>query len=178
MTNCTPDSPNSPESRESTKPPHPPLWRLPILLATWFGSGLLPGMPGTWGSLAALPFAWWIQSTLGPNGLMVAAVVAFFVGIWAADIYAKETGHGDPGAVVIDEVAGQWLTLALAAPLDPLYYALGFVLFRIADVFKPWPANWADRSLKGGLGIMVDDIFAALYAALGLVATGYLFGAY
>lgn len=158
--------------------PNPPIRRLPILLATWFGAGLLPGMPGTWGSLAALPFAWAIHLYGGPLGLLLAACGVFAIGIWASGEYARQSGAADPGAVVIDEVAGQWLTLALAAPLDPLYYALGFLFFRIADIFKPWPASWADRALKGGFGIMVDDIIAGLYAAVALVAVGYGMGAY
>ncbi len=80
--------------------------------------------------------------------------------------------------MVIDEVAGQWLTLALAAPLDPLFYAAGFLLFRVFDILKPWPVNWADDQLKGGLGIMADDIIAAGYAAGVLVALGDLVGAF
>ena len=75
----------------------------------------------------------------------------------------KAVGVHDPGAIVIDEVAGQWLTLAVA-PLDPLAYLLGFVLFRIADVLKPWPASWLDRRVGGGFGVMIDDVAAAVYA--------------
>ena len=84
----------------------------------------------------------------------------------------------DPGAIVIDEVAGQWLVL-VAAPLDPLAYALAFLLFRIFDIWKPWPVRWADRHVKGGLGIMLDDILAAIYAVAllsGLLAIGGSFG--
>ena len=135
-------------------------------------------MPGTWGSLAALPFAWVIHMKFGPNGLAIATTIVLAVGVWAADVYAKEIGDDDPGAVVIDEVAGQWLTLALAAPLDALFYAAGFLLFRVFDILKPWPVNWADDQLKGGLGIMADDIIAAGYAAAVLVALGYLVGAF
>ena len=135
-------------------------------------------MPGTWGSLAALPFAWVIHMKFGPNGLAIATTIVLAVGVWAADVYAKEIGDDDPGAVVIDEVAGQWLTLALAAPLDSLFYAAGFLLFRVFDILKPWPVNWADDQLKGGLGIMADDIIAAGYAAAVLVALGYLMGAF
>ena len=160
------------------KPTNPSFWRPPILLATWFGAGVLPGMPGTWGSLAALPFAWVIHMKFGPNGLAIATTIVLAVGVWAADVYAKEIGDDDPGAVVIDEVAGQWLTLALAAPLDPIFYAAGFLLFRVFDILKPWPVNWADDQLKGGLGIMADDIIAAGYAAAVLVALGYLVGAF
>jgi phosphatidylglycerophosphatase A len=136
-----------------------------MLLATWFGAGCLPIAPGSWGSLAALPPAWAIRSVLGLGGLVGAVAIAFVVGWWAADRVAKASVVEDPRAVVIDEVAGQWLVL-LAAPLAPLPYALAFLLFRIFDVWKPWPARWADRHLGGGLGIMLDDLFAAIYAGL------------
>ena len=135
-----------------------------MLLATWFGTGLLPITPGTWGSLAALPFAWAIRSHSGTTGLAVATVIVSAIGWWAAATVAKASAIEDPGAVVIDEVAAQWLVL-LPAPLDPLAYALAFLLFRIFDICKPWPVRWADRHVKGGLGIMLDDLLAALYAA-------------
>ena len=139
-----------------------------VLIATWFGAGFLPIASGTWGSLAALPFAWLIAAQFGPVGLIVAAAAAFVVGWWAAAVVAKAGGVSDPSAVVIDEVAAQWLVLA-AAPIHLLAYAAGFLLFRIADIVKPWPANWADREVHGGLGIMLDDLFAALYAGAALL---------
>ncbi len=178
MTEIPDDKPNPLESAPGPRD----LLRPPILLATWFGSGLLPRMPGTWGSLAALPFAWVIHLFFGPEGLLSAATVVFFVGVWAANVYVSDVGGDDPGAVVIDEVAGQWLTLALvpalAVPLDPVFYALGFVFFRIADIFKPWPVSWADTRIKGGLGIMLDDIIAAIYAGAALIGVGYIMGVY
>jgi phosphatidylglycerophosphatase A len=122
-------------------------------------------MPGTWGSLAALPCAWVIHSLSGVAGLAIAAAIIFAVGCWAAATIAKASGIKDPGAIVIDEVAAQWLVL-LPAPLDPLSYAAAFLLFRLFDVWKPWPIGWADRSLHGGLGIMLDDLLAAVYAVL------------
>ncbi|MBC8268055.1 MAG: phosphatidylglycerophosphatase A [Rhodospirillaceae bacterium] len=144
-----------------------------VLLATWFGSGLLPIMPGTWGSLAALPFAWALHITFGWSGMALAALAAFVIGIWASNAYISRLGGDDPGPVVIDEVAGQWLTLVPAAYLAPfapdlITYLVAFVLFRIADIFKPWPASWADRTIHGGLGIMLDDILAAIYSGLAL----------
>ncbi|TQV79397.1 phosphatidylglycerophosphatase A [Denitrobaculum tricleocarpae] len=138
-------------------------------MATWLGSGLLPKIPGTWGSLAALPFAAALAWLGGPWLLAVAAVLVFLVGIWASDVYARRHNLEDPGAVVVDEVAGQWLTLVPVA-LQLEYYLLAFVLFRVFDILKPWPVSWADRKLKGGFGIMVDDIFAAVYALAVLIA--------
>ena len=107
----------------------------PVLLATWFGSGLLPLVPGTWGSLAALPFAWVIVWYAGSYGLLAAGMAILAVGIWAGGVYAERTAAEDPGPVVIDEVAGQWLALVPAA-LDPLQFGIGFILFRIADILS------------------------------------------
>ncbi|HVJ51537.1 MAG TPA: phosphatidylglycerophosphatase A [Aliidongia sp.] len=134
------------------------------LLATWFGVGYATIAPGTWGSLAALPFAALIAWLAGPWALVPAAAVLFLLGCWASDRVSRESRASDPQYVVVDEVVGQWLTLAVA-PLDPLAYGLGFLLFRIADILKPWPAGWADREVKGGLGIMLDDVLAAIYSA-------------
>ena len=143
-------------------------WRPASLLATWFGSGLLPYISGTWGSLAAIPFAYAITVAGGPWALFAAAVVAFLVGLWASGVYATATGTHDPGQVVIDEVAGQWLTLVPLAltplALDPVLYGIAFVSFRVFDVFKPWPASYFDQHLPGAWGIMTDDIAAGVYA--------------
>ncbi len=109
-------------------------------------------------------------------GLAIAAIVVFGLGWWAAGAVAKTSGVRDPGAVVIDEVAGQWLVL-LAAPLDPLAWALAFLLFRIFDIWKPWPVRWVDQHVEGGFGIMLDDVLAAGYAVLALSALPAIAGA-
>lgn len=157
------------------RPTHPV-----VLAATWFGSGLLPGAPGTWGSLAALPFAALIHVFCGGVGLAVAAVLAFLVGWMASNAFlaAGRSGDGtknDPREIVIDEVAGQWLVLAVVPP-DVLLYTLGFLLFRVFDVMKPWPAGWIDRRLKSGLGVMLDDVAAAVYAAACLLLYRHFVG--
>jgi len=140
--------------------PHRHRWFL-----TWFGSGLLPWAPGSWGSLAALPFAWgFVAYGGGPGTLALAAVALFAIGCIAAESAVREKPLADPGWLVVDEVAGQWLTL-LAAPLDVTAYGAAFLLFRLFDIWKPWPVSWADRKLTGGFGIMADDVLAALYAA-------------
>ena len=139
-------------------------WHPASLLATWFGTGLLPRAPGTWGSLAALPLAWVVQFYFGPAGLAVGTFGLFAAGCWAAAVYIRKCGVEDPPAIVIDEVAGQMLTLAFV-PADVLLYAGGFLLFRFADITKPWPAGWAHRKLAGGFGAMADDLFAGAYAA-------------
>jgi phosphatidylglycerophosphatase A len=141
------------------------------LIATWFGSGLMPFASGTWGSLAALPFAWAIQTYAGAPGLVVATIVAAIAGTWASNVLVARGGVSDPGFIVIDEVAAMFLTL-VAAPQTWWAYLLGFLLFRAADIVKPWPASWCDREVHGGLGVMLDDLVAGLYscAALWLIA--------
>ena len=133
-------------------------------LATWFGSGLLPRAPGTWGSLAAIPPGLLLSWYCGPWFLLAGALAVFAAGIWAVARYAEERDLDDPGAVVIDEVAGQWIAL-IPALLNPWLVALAFVAFRLFDILKPWPVGLLDRELKGGLGIMADDIAAGIYAA-------------
>ena len=137
-----------------------------VLLATWLGSGYLPGAPGTWGSLAAVPFAAVLAWAGGPWLLLGAALLVVPVGLWATRGYMERTGTHDPGRVVIDEVAGVWLALAAAAPVpEPRWYAAGFLLFRLFDILKPFPVGWADRQLPGAWGVMLDDVLAGAYAA-------------
>ncbi len=133
-------------------------------IATGGGSGNLPVAPGTWGSLAALPCAAILAIIGGPWLLSIAILVAFVVGVWASGRYATATGRTDPGSVVIDEFAGQWLAI-LPVALDWRYYIVAFVLFRFTDITKPWPCRPAERA-AGGLGIMLDDIVAGVYAGI------------
>lgn len=131
-------------------------------------------MPGTWASLAALPCAWLICGVGGSLGLLIAGLAAFAAGCWAAEFAASASGRTDPNFIVIDEIAAQWLALVVA-PLDWRAYLAAFVLFRIFDITKPWPVNWAERRFKGGLGIMLDDVVAALYVlAILLIGEGAL----
>jgi len=146
-----------------------------VVLATWFASGYAPKAPGTWGSLAALPFAWVIASYGGNTMLVVAAIAVFAIGVSAANGYMALSGEHDPGPVVIDEVAGQWLTLAVV-PLDPIWYLAGFVAFRGFDILKPWPIKRLEKISDGGFGVMIDDVGAAGYAALVLIAAQELIG--
>ena len=140
-----------------------------VLVASWFGIGLLPWVPGTWGSLAALPCAWAIVHTAGPAAFGAAAVAVFALGCWLAGPAARANGQYDPGWIVIDEVAALWLVLApleyWLAPLDWRAYAASFVFFRVFDILKPWPARLVERRIPGGPGIMLDDIVASVYAA-------------
>jgi len=165
--------------RMNAQPTTPRPWDLTnpqVLLATGFGIGLLPWAPGTWASLTALPAAWAIHKLAGPLGLATAAVVACVVGVWVAEFCVRRAGDEDPGAIVIDEIAGQWLVLLAVSP-DPLLYGIGFALFRAADIWKPWPVSWADNRIKGGIGVMLDDVLAAIYAGLVLYVIAHWIGA-
>ena len=115
--------------------------------------------------LLAAGLAWPIVMLAGSVGLLVAAAVIAVVGVWATGVYVTRTGEDDPGPVVIDEVAGQWLTLVVC-PLDPVWWLVGFVAFRVADIAKPWPASWIDRRMHSPTGVMLDDIVAGAYAAV------------
>ncbi len=140
-----------------------------MMVATVGGIGLLPFAPGTWGSLIALPLGWLLHGWAGPLAVVLAMVVIFFAGWWASEALSRRGDDHDPGYIVIDEVAGQLLVLAVIPP-DPLLYAVGFVLFRLFDILKPAFIGWADRAVKGGLGVMLDDLLAGLCGALALYA--------
>ncbi len=132
------------------------------MLATWFGSGLSPKAPGTVGTLAALPFAYALHVSAGGLGLFCVAWILFLIGIPVCHVYLAHTGKEDPGEIVIDEVAGVCLLLSVLPPTWQGYF-VGFALFRLFDVLKPWPICWADRAIKGAVGVMFDDMLAAFY---------------
>ena len=142
-----------------------PLSHPASLVATWFGVGLAPFAPGTWGSLAALPVACLVELYAGRVGLLVALAVVFVAGIWASEVMVRRGTAQDPGFIVVDEVAGMFLTLAFT-PLTWWGIGIAFVLFRVADVIKPFPANWCDANVHGGLGVMLDDLVAAIHAGI------------
>ncbi|MCK5166120.1 MAG: phosphatidylglycerophosphatase A [Rhodospirillaceae bacterium] len=154
---------------DSIKPPIRPSLSNPLVLAaTWFGAGYLPKAPGTWGSLAALPFAWGLQVTGGNTALIIGILAVFVLGLWSSGVFMDLSKSHDPGAIVIDEVAGQWIVLLAAIPgfaahtPDPILYGLGFFLFRLFDVLKPWPISVADKKIGGALGVMLDDVLAGI----------------
>jgi len=159
--------------------PAHPAW----LIATWLGTGLVPKIPGTVASLSALPFAWILHLRFGAPGLGFATLAALAAGYWACGRVLAPESHDDPGHIVIDEVAGQWLTFACLALVarkpDPLFYVTGFALFRFFDIVKPWPINWLERRLAGAAGVMGDDLLAGLLAGIGtlfIFAYGHRFG--
>jgi len=138
--------------------------RLAHVLAVWFGCGHVPIAPGTAGTLGAIP----LYLLVRPHGRLAVAATALVVtavGVWAADEVAKQRRMKDPQIVVIDEVAGVFVTW-LAAPETTGGLIAGVVLFRIFDQLKPWPACWAERRLPGGWGIVLDDVFAGCWGAV------------
>lgn len=145
-----------------------------MLVATLGGIGRSPRAPGTVGALAALVIGALIAAAAGPKGLVAAAVIVFGLGWWTSSIVVKSYGK-DPAIIVVDEAAGQLLTLA-AAPFGPVFYAAAFVLFRLFDIWKPWPVGWADRRIAGGFGVMLDDILAAIYAGVILLIARHFLG--
>ncbi len=154
------------------------LW---LALATGLGLGRLPLAPGSWASLAALAPAAALVWAFGPWGLALAAAAVWLAGCRAAERYQQATGRHDPGEVVIDEIAAQWLVLAFLPP-EPLAWLLGFAAFRLFDIAKPPPIRWLERRLAGGVGVMADDLAAAAYAVMLLALAdwglgyGVLFG--
>ena len=138
--------------------------RASALIATLGGIGYASFAPGTLASLGALPFAALLRYYGGNPALLGGALAVALIGTWACGAYARTTNTTDPSECVADELAGQWLTCAFA-PLSVSGMLLAFLLFRLFDVLKPWPIPVTER-LEGGLGIMADDIVAAVMAGL------------
>ena len=136
--------------------------RLIVALATGFYSGKIPFAPGTWGSAFAL-IPWYFCRGLSLTSYLVVVAVLFVVGFLTAGSAEKIFDKPDPGSIVIDEILGMFITLTLA-PNHPVAWLLGFFLFRIFDVWKPFPVSWLDTHLHGGIGIMMDDVMAGIYA--------------
>jgi phosphatidylglycerophosphatase A len=136
-------------------------------LATCFGIGRTPYLPGTAASIAALPLGWAL-TLMGWQAVIVAVLLVTLVGIWACDVHARASGVKDPSECVIDEVAGQWLALVPIAlegfAQDWRAFVMALFLFRVFDMWKPWPVSAAER-LGGGFGIVADDIVAGGIAA-------------
>ncbi len=148
-------------------------------IASFFGVGFLPKAPGTWGSLFALPFAYLLMGFLGFPLFVIITIFLFFLGWRSVVVVQKEREVEDPGWIVVDEVVGQWVALMpigyglYSNGLDPLTflwpgYVVGFLLFRLFDIKKWGPVGWADRQ-GTALGVMLDDVFAGVFAAIGVM---------
>lgn len=145
---------------------HPAGW-----IASGFGAGLSPLAPGTVGSaVALLPYPWLRELPLW--GYLTFVLAVFVLGIWASRVLVARLRIEDPGCIVVDEFVGQWLALAFV-PLGWIWILVGFLLFRLFDVAKPWPVSWADRNVGGGFGVMLDDALAGLLAAAALAGLAW-----
>lgn len=144
------------------------------VIATWFGAGYAPAAPGTAGSLAAIAVAWGVHYYTGVQwgSFAYMAMLLFPLAVWSANVVARTSGLEDPQIVVVDEVVGQWLTLAGAATLNWKTWLAAFLLFRLFDIWKPFPVRRMER-LPGGLGIVADDALAGVYGALVMFAGGW-----
>jgi phosphatidylglycerophosphatase A len=140
-----------------------------FLIATWFGCGFAPVAPGTAGSLGGLviAIALYYYGGYGRGMLLLLSAILLAPAIWAAGVVARQVNQTDPQIVVVDEVIGQWITLAGAATFNWKTWLAAFILFRLLDVWKPAPARQLE-GLPGGWGIMADDVMAGLYGALAI----------
>ncbi|MFL6550263.1 MAG: phosphatidylglycerophosphatase A [Povalibacter sp.] len=142
----------------------PRLMRQPVhFLAFGFGAGLAPSAPGTFGTLVAVPLVWFVAQ-LGWQSHIALTAAAFLAGIWICGESARRLGVHDHSGIVWDEIVGFSVTM-LAAPPTWYWLLAGFVLFRIFDIWKPWPIREADHRLHGGFGIMLDDVIAGAFSA-------------
>lgn len=140
--------------------------KLALVIGTWFGCGYFPWGPGTAGSVAAvLVVAAFSRLGLGRGALAAVLLLILWPGIWAASGTARHLGEKDPGRVVVDEVLGQWLTLLAVPAWNWKSLLAGLLLFRLFDIWKPWPVRSLEK-LPDGVGIVADDLAAGGYAAL------------
>jgi phosphatidylglycerophosphatase A len=132
-------------------------------IALGFGSGLAPKAPGTFGTLAALALYWILAQFLPPLAIAFLGIPLFFVGVWASDVTGRNLGVSDHGAIVIDEIAA-FLPLAAISSAVWWLQLIAFGLFRLFDIWKPFPIRLVEANVKGGMGVMLDDTIAAFYA--------------
>ncbi|MBV2094935.1 MAG: phosphatidylglycerophosphatase A [Candidatus Thiodiazotropha sp.] len=133
------------------------------LLAFGFGSGLLPKAPGTYGTLVGVPL-YLLMQPLPLLSYILLVALGFVAGLWLCQRAAEDLGVHDHSGIVWDEMVGYLAAMAFAPP-GWIWIVIGFLLFRLFDIFKPWPIRWIDRRVKGGLGIMLDDLAAGIYSA-------------
>ena len=142
--------------------------------ATFFGAGLLPGAPGTYGSIACLPLLWWFGTLEYPLRFSIFAAVLALSVLWS-ERAGRAFGEEDCQKIVIDEVVGVWIPLVWLPEPTILLYAVGLIAFRLFDITKPGPVGWCDRNIKGGLGVVVDDVAAGVFAIPVVWATWHFF---
>lgn len=144
-------------------------------LALGFGSGLINPAPGTWGTLSAIPVYFALALTMSTNSMLYLFVtfILFLLGVYLCGKTAADVGVHDHGAIVWDEIVGFLITMAYFEP-NVFNIVLGFILFRLFDIWKPWPIKLLDKHVHGGFGIMIDDVLAGVFAWVGLFAANYV----
>lgn len=141
------------------------VWRNPVHFAAFgFGSGAAPVAPGTFGTVMAV-LLYLLLPAMSPWVYAAFLLLSFVVGVWLCGTTARDIGVEDHGGIVWDEFVGYWITMFMA-PAGWQWIVLGFGLFRLFDIVKPWPIRWLDRNVSGGLGVMIDDVLAGLMALL------------
>ncbi len=140
-------------------------WSRPDYVLAWgFGAGLAPVAPGTMGTLAAIPLYLGFK-TFCPSIYLAVIVLGFIIGVYICSRVNRELGREDHPGIVWDEIVGFWVAM-VGSPVTWEYILAGFLLFRLFDIGKPWPVSWLDEKVRGGLGIMLDDLVAGIMAAL------------
>ncbi|MGN0257771.1 MAG: phosphatidylglycerophosphatase A [Bacteroides sp.] len=152
---------------------------LHVIISTGFGSGFFPGAPGTFAGFIALLIWYGLYLLLSPHVLMITTITLIvtitLVGVWTSNVMEKYWGE-DPRAVVIDEYVGTWIPLLVAPSGEHTVWMalIGFLMFRLIDIFKPLGCRWIDKNVKGGWGVMLDDVLAGFYALLVVIGIKYL----
>ena len=147
---------------------HPATW-----VATWGGFGLMRPGPGTWGTIGGVPFGIFLLVFGGVPALVIASVIFFAIGLWASKHFEQMVREKDSSMIVIDEVVGLWIAM-IPCVLAPVSVGLAFVLFRIFDIWKPWPISYLDKQFPGPMGVMLDDVLAGIFAAITLIGLRYV----
>jgi phosphatidylglycerophosphatase A len=152
-----------------------PNLRNPIhLLAFGLGSGCAPKAPGTFGTLAAIPFWWLFLQDVPLIPYLCVLIAGFAFGVYLCEQTSKDLGVHDHGGIVWDEWIGLWITY-IALPAGIEWIIIGFALFRFFDILKPWPIKWLDEKVHGGFGIMIDDVLAGVFALICVQGLAYFF---
>lgn len=159
-------------TKRNTVPPS--VWRNPVhFIAFGLGTGASPYAPGTVGTLLGLPLVW-LMAGLSVWVYLFITVALYFFGVWACEKTSNDIGVHDHAGIVIDEVVGYLITM-IWVPVNFWTLLIGFLLFRFFDVVKPWPIRWLDKKVKGGTGIMIDDVLAGVFALIMMQLIIYTF---
>ena len=145
---------------------------LNTMFVSVFGIGFIPFASGTFGSLAGLIIGY-VLNLINYNLFFIIIPMLFILGVIASNTYQKQTGEKDSSVIVIDEVVGQLIAMMFVMD-DYVLVFISFIIFRLFDIYKPWPASYADKKMTGGFGVMLDDVFAGIYTSIFIFLISYL----